>query len=174
MGFIDSIVAAKQNASQYNCRSELPVTEPELTIKTDSVSPNRELVALGAANIAASFISGTIPGYGSITRSRLNGSAGARTQAAGLFSSTFVILTTYFLLDRLYFLPKSILSTIICLVVYSILKEAPHDIKFFWKMGAWADLSLMLVTFLLTILWNVQVRFVLSQRFRAEIPHRLE
>ena len=52
IGFLDSIVSAKQNASKYGY----------------SISPNRELVALGAGNIAGSFIPGTIPAYGSITR----------------------------------------------------------------------------------------------------------
>ena len=52
VGFLDSIVAAKQNAARFGY----------------SISPNRELVALGAANLAGSFIPGTLPAYGSITR----------------------------------------------------------------------------------------------------------
>lgn len=52
IGFLDSIVSAKQNAAKYGY----------------SISPNRELVALGAGNIAGSFIPGTLPAYGSITR----------------------------------------------------------------------------------------------------------
>lgn len=52
MGFLDSIVAAKQNGARFG----------------HSISPNRELVALGAANLAASFVPGTLPAYGSITR----------------------------------------------------------------------------------------------------------
>ena len=52
VGFLDSIVAAKQNAGRFGY----------------SISPNRELVALGAGNIVGSFIPGTLPAYGSITR----------------------------------------------------------------------------------------------------------
>jgi MFS superfamily sulfate permease-like transporter len=52
VGFLDSIVSAKQNGGRFGY----------------SISPNRELVALGAANIAASFVPGTLPAYGSITR----------------------------------------------------------------------------------------------------------
>lgn len=52
VGFLDSIVAAKQNAARFGY----------------SISPNRELVALGAANIIASFVPGTLPAFGSITR----------------------------------------------------------------------------------------------------------
>jgi len=52
VGFLDSIVAAKTTAARLGY----------------TVSPNRELVALGASNLAASFIPGTLPAYGSITR----------------------------------------------------------------------------------------------------------
>jgi MFS superfamily sulfate permease-like transporter len=52
LGFLDSIVAAKQNSARFGY----------------SISPNRELVALGASNILSSFVPGTIPAYGSITR----------------------------------------------------------------------------------------------------------
>ena len=55
VGFLDSIVAAKQNAGIYGY----------------SISPNRELVALGASNLVASLIPGTLPAYGSITRCAL-------------------------------------------------------------------------------------------------------
>jgi MFS superfamily sulfate permease-like transporter len=146
MGFVDSIVAAKENASRYNY----------------SMSPNRELVALGAANIAASFVAGTIPGYGSITRSRLAASTGARTPMAALCTGTAVLLTTYFLLPFLFYLPSAVLSSVILLVVYSILAEIPHDIRFFVNLQAWPDLILMLVTFLLTFFWSVSAGVTIS------------
>ncbi|EKM53615.1 uncharacterized protein PHACADRAFT_176024 [Phanerochaete carnosa HHB-10118-sp] len=146
VGFLDSIVSAKQNAAKYGY----------------SISPNRELVALGAGNIVASFIPGTLPAYGSITRSRVNGDVGARTQMASLVCSTMVLLAIFFLLPWLYFLPKCVLASIICLIVFSLLAEAPHDIKFFWKMRAWVDLSLMALTFFFTIIWDVEVGIAVS------------
>lgn len=44
-GYIDSVVAAKQNAARFGY----------------SISPNRELVALGAGNLLASFLPGLPP-----------------------------------------------------------------------------------------------------------------
>ncbi|GJE94663.1 sulfate anion transporter [Phanerochaete sordida] len=146
IGFLDSIVAAKQNAARFG----------------HSISPNRELVALGAGNIAGSFIPGTIPAYGSITRSRVNGDVGARTQMASLVCSAIVLLATFFLLPWLYYLPKCVLAAIICLIVFSLLAEAPEDLHFFWKMHAWVDLSLMALTFFLTIIWDVEVGIAVS------------
>jgi MFS superfamily sulfate permease-like transporter len=54
VGIVDSIVAARENGSKYGY----------------PVSPNRELVALGAANLAGSIMAatGAIPVFGSITR----------------------------------------------------------------------------------------------------------
>lgn len=52
LGYLDSIVAAKQAATRYQY----------------SISANRELVALGAGNIVSSFIPGSLPAYGSLTR----------------------------------------------------------------------------------------------------------
>ncbi|KAH8103503.1 sulfate anion transporter [Cristinia sonorae] len=145
-GFLDSIVAAKQNAAKYEY----------------SISPNRELVALGASNIIGSFVPGTLPAYGSITRSRVNGDVGGRTQMASLVCSALVLLATFFLLPWLYYLPKCVLASIICLVVFSLLAEAPHDIKFYWRMRAWVDLTLMTLTFLFTIIWNVEIGIAVS------------
>ncbi|CDO72606.1 hypothetical protein BN946_scf184985.g25 [Trametes cinnabarina] len=146
VGFLDSIVAAKQNASRFGY----------------SISPNRELVALGAGNIAGSFIPGTLPAYGSITRSKLNGDLGGRTQMASLVCSTIVLLATFFLLPWLYYLPKCVLASIICLIVFSLLGELPHDAMFYWKMRAWIDLALMTLTFVLTIIWNVEIGIAVS------------
>ncbi|KAF7350960.1 Sulfate anion transporter [Mycena sanguinolenta] len=146
VGFLDSIVAAKQNASRFGY----------------SISPNRELVALGSSNLVASFVPGTLPAWGSITRSRINGDVGARTQMTALVCSGVVLLATFFLLPWLYYLPKCVLSAIICLVVFSLLQEAPHDIAYYWKMSAWVDLSLMFLTFFSAIVWNIEVGITLS------------
>lgn len=95
-GFLDSITAAKQNSSRFHY----------------SISPNRELVALGAGNLLASFIPGTLPAYGSITRSKMNGDAGGRTQMASLVCSALVILSVFFLLPALRYLPKCVLAAV--------------------------------------------------------------
>lgn len=124
------------------------------------ISPNRELCALGFANLCNSLCSGSLMGYGSITRSRLAATTGATTQMASLLTGTFVMLVTYFLLHFLSPLPKCILATIVCVVVFSILEEAPEDVMFFWKMGAWTDGALMLLTFFLSLFVSVEVRTI--------------
>ncbi|KAJ6631413.1 sulfate transporter N-terminal domain with GLY motif-domain-containing protein [Mycena sp. CBHHK59/15] len=75
----------------------------------DSI-PEPRIVALGASNLAASFIPGTLPAWGSITSRGINGDVGGRTQMASLVCSGVVLLATFFLLPWLYFLPKCVLS----------------------------------------------------------------
>ncbi|PPQ88997.1 hypothetical protein CVT25_005095 [Psilocybe cyanescens] len=135
VGFLDSIVAAKQNAARFGY----------------SISPNRELVALGAANLAGSFVPGTLPAFGSITRSRINGDVGGRTQMASLVCSGVILLATFFLLPWF-----------IGLVIYSLLAETPHEVLYYWHMGAWVDLTIMGLTFFLSIIWNIEVGVVVG------------
>jgi len=146
VGFLDSIVAGKQNAARFGY----------------SVSPNRELVALGAANLAGSVIPGTLPAFGSITRSRINGDVGGRTQMASLICAGIVLLAMFFLLPWLYSLPKCVLASIITLIIFALLAEIPHEVFYYFRMKAWVDLSLMSLTFFLSTLWNIEVGVVVS------------
>ncbi|KAE8539601.1 hypothetical protein D1P53_003535 [Cryptococcus gattii VGV] len=151
VGVVDSIVAARENASMYGY----------------AVSPNRELVALGASNLVGSSIVGTgaIPVFGSITRSRLNGQIGSRTQMASIITSICMIFSIFFLLPYLYYLPKAVLAAIVTVVVYAILNEAPHEILYFWRMGAWTDFLQMVGTFFLTLCFSIELGLVASVVF---------
>lgn len=140
IGYVESIVAAKENSSRFNY----------------SISPNRELVALGAANLVGSFFQ-TLPAFGAITRSKLNANFGARTQMAGLMTSLFVLISIFFLLPSFYYLPRCILASIIMVVAFGLLAELPADFKFMVRIGAWRDLALAFVTFLLTVFESVSV-----------------
>lgn len=92
VGFVDSIVAAKENASKFGY----------------PVSPNRELVALGISNFVASSLSvtGSVPVFGAITRSRLNAQTGSRSQMSSLVTCSCLLISIFALLPYFYFLPK--------------------------------------------------------------------
>lgn len=78
-------------------------------------------------------------------------------------------------------------SISICLVVFSLLGEVPHDLKFYWRyvmhhidglagcrsligaaswptrrLRSWMDLSLMALTFALTIFWDLEMGIAVS------------
>ncbi|KAF9434767.1 hypothetical protein BGZ76_007428, partial [Entomortierella beljakovae] len=139
IGFVESIVISKQYATKHNY----------------SVSPNRELVAMGVANIFGGLFQ-AIPAFGSLSRSKINDKAGARTQLAGFITALFVLLAIFFLLPYFFYLPKAVLAGIICVAALSLLSETPHDVKFMWKIQAWFDLGLLLLTFITTISVSVE------------------
>ncbi|KAF9366701.1 hypothetical protein BGX34_009539 [Mortierella sp. NVP85] len=139
IGFVESIVISKQYATKHNY----------------SVSPNRELVALGVANISGGLFQ-SIPAFGSMARSKINDKAGARTQLAGFITALIVLFAIFFLLPYFFYLPKAVLAGIICVAALSLLSEAPHDLKFIWQIQAWFDLGLLLLTFVTTMAVSIE------------------
>lgn len=51
---------------------------------------------------------------------------------------------------------KGVLSAMITVVSISLLEEAPHDIRFFYKIGGYPELFLMLLIFLTTFFWSLR------------------
>ncbi|KAG2067906.1 hypothetical protein BDR04DRAFT_1129430 [Suillus decipiens] len=131
-------------------------------LSTIMAPPNRELVALGAANLFGSFVPGTLPAFGSIVRSKINGDVGARTQLASLVTAGITLLATFFLLPSLYYLPRCVLASIICLFVISLFGEVPHDLMYYWRIRAWTDLAMMFLTFSLSVIWNIEIGIIVS------------
>jgi MFS superfamily sulfate permease-like transporter len=45
----------------------------------------------------------------------------------------------------------------ISVVAYSLIEEAPHDIRFFWQIRGWSELSLMAVIFAATMFYSLSL-----------------
>ena len=145
LGFVESIVISKTYSSKYNY----------------SVSPNRELIAMGAANIVGGLFQ-AIPAFGSVSRSKINDRAGATTQFSGFVAGIITLIAIFVLLPYFYYLPKAVLSSIIFVAVLSLLAEAPEDFKFMWKIGAWKDFALLSVCFLATVGVSIEAGTLLA------------
>jgi high affinity sulfate transporter 1 len=76
------------------------------------ISPNRELIGLGAANLAAGLSSGMVVN-GSLSKTAVNGSAGARTQASGLAVAVLTVITLLFLTALFEDLPEATLAAVV-------------------------------------------------------------
>ncbi|KAK4677632.1 hypothetical protein QC764_300490 [Podospora pseudoanserina] len=140
LGFFESSVAAKSLGGASFAEIQL--------------SPNRELVALGVANIVGGcFMS--LPGFGGYGRSKVNRSTGGRTPMSSIILSGLTLLCIAFCLPYLYYLPKPVLSSLISVVAWSLIEECPHDISFFLKIHAWNELGLMLTILLTTIFFSL-------------------
>ncbi|KAG9247070.1 sulfate transporter family-domain-containing protein [Calycina marina] len=146
LGFFESSVAAKSLGGGGE--------QGKNSINGIQLSANRELVALGAANLVGSFF-GALPAFGGYGRSKVNASTGGKTPMSSIFLSAITLICVSFLLPAFYYLPKAVLSSMITVVAWSLIEEAPHDIAFFIKIRGWAELSLMTIIFLATIFYSL-------------------
>ncbi|KAL7629862.1 hypothetical protein AAE478_001385 [Parahypoxylon ruwenzoriense] len=143
LGFFESSVAAKSLGG-------------EEIIEGMQLSPNRELVALGAANLAGSFFM-AIPAFGGYGRSKVNKSTGGKSPMSSLLLSIITVICILFLLPWFYYLPKPVLSALIMAVAWSLIEEAPHDVSFFIRIKGWTELSLMAVILAVTVLFSLNL-----------------
>ncbi|KAL2003837.1 hypothetical protein VTN02DRAFT_2054 [Thermoascus thermophilus] len=130
-------------------------------IKGMGVSPNREMVALGVANVVGGCFM-ALPAFGGYGRSKVNASTGGRTPMSSIFLSIITIICIVFLLPYLFYLPKAVLCSMISVVAYSLIEECPHDLKFFIRLRGWGELSLMVLIFLATIFYSLELGIALG------------
>jgi len=114
VGFVESVSVAQSLALKRQQR----------------VQPNRELLGLGAANVA-SALSGGYPVTGGFARSVVNFAAGAHTPLAGVISAGLMALVIAALTGLFYYLPHAVLAATIIVAVTSLidlqmLKETWH------------------------------------------------
>lgn len=68
------------------------------------MSANREMIALGCANlVGASFMS--LPAFGGYGRSKVNRATGGNSPMSSIFLSIITLLSILFLLPYFYYLP---------------------------------------------------------------------
>ena len=93
VGFAESLGAGKTYASKFHY----------------DIDANRELIGLGAANIGSGLSSGMVVN-GSLSKTAVNGSAGARTQLSGLVCAALTVITLLFLTGLFEELPEATLG----------------------------------------------------------------
>ncbi len=76
------------------------------------IDPNRELIGLGAANLGAGLSSGMVVN-GSLSKTAVNGGAGARTQLSGLIVAVLTVVTLLFLTGLFEELPEATLAAVV-------------------------------------------------------------
>jgi len=103
IGFVESISVAQTLAAK----------------KRQRITPDQELIGLGAANIGAAFTGG-FPVTGGFSRSVVNFDAGAETPAAGAFTAVGLAIAAVALTPLVYFLPKATLASTIIVAVLSL------------------------------------------------------
>ncbi|MFN3953039.1 MAG: SulP family inorganic anion transporter [Pararhodobacter sp.] len=142
-----------------------------------SIDPNRELIALGAANLGAG-LSQAMPVTGGLSRSIVNFDAGARTPAAGGLTAAMIGVALLALTPLLHYLPNATLAAIIIMAVVSLLdfRALPRT----WAFSR-ADGAAMAATMLVTLLAGVEPGLaagvalsLLLHLYRTSRPHIAE
>jgi high affinity sulfate transporter 1 len=83
------------------------------------IDANRELLGLGAANAAAGLSSGMVVN-GSLSKTAVNGSAGAHSQLSGLFVAVMTIITLLLLTGLFEKLPEATLAAVVIAAVIEL------------------------------------------------------
>jgi len=113
---------------------------------------NRELVALGMANLAGSLFN-NMPAGGGTTQTAVNNGAGARSQVAGLVAAAVVMATLLFLAPLFSLMPHATLAAVV--VIASVGLVSPAEFRAIWKIRSmefnWALVALAAVLLLGTL-----------------------
>ncbi len=104
VGFVEGLGAAKTYAARDGYE----------------IDANRELLALGAANVGSGLSAGMIVN-GSLSKTAVNGSAGARTQMSGLLVAVLTVLTLLFLTGLFEDLPEATLAAVVIAAVIELI-----------------------------------------------------
>ena len=96
------------------------------------LDPNRELLALGAANLMAGLGRG-FPVSGGMSQSLVNESAGARTPRSGLVAALITLLVVVFAAGMLRNLPQPVLAAIVLAAVMGLVDIAA--LRHIWQFS---------------------------------------
>lgn len=137
VGFMESISVAKTLASRQR----------------ESVHPNQELVALGAANLGTAFTGG-YPVTGGLSRSVVNDSAGARSGFASVITGGIVLLTVLFLTPLFTYLPRATLAAVVLVAVIGLFELTTLRRALAYNRS---DLIALVVTFVTVLVIGIEV-----------------
>jgi len=138
------------------------------------IDARQELLALGAANVAAAFGQG-YPVAGGLSQSTVNDKAGAKTPLALVFASIAIGLCLLFLTGMLANLPNVVLAAIVLVAVKGLI-NIPELIRV-WnlsRMEFWVAMVAFAGVLLLGILKGVLLAAIVSMLLlvrRAAHPH---
>lgn len=140
IGFVESVSVAQTLAAK----------------RRERIDANRELVGLGAANLAAS-VTGGFPVTGGFSRSVVNFDAGARTPIAGVMTAVGIGLTALLLTPLFRELPKATLAATIVVAVLSLVDLGA--LQRTWHYSK-ADFAAMAVTIVVVLAVGVEAGVV--------------
>lgn len=114
VGFAEGLGAAKTYAARHHYE----------------IDTNRELLGLGGANLAAGLSCGMVVN-GSLSKTAVNGSAGAKTQLSGLVVAVLTVVTLLLLAALFESLPEATLAAVVIAAVIELV-DFPALAGYYW------------------------------------------
>lgn len=126
--------------------------------KDYAIKPNQELIALGTSNIIGSLFQ-SYPTTGGFSRTAVNDQAGAKTGLASIISALVVGLTLLFLTPLFYYLPNTILASIIMVAVFNLIDfKTPRKLL----KSSKSEFYVLLFTFFITLFIGIKEGIILG------------
>lgn len=119
----------------------------------DRHNSSAELMAQGVANLMAPLVGG-IPVTGAIARTATNFRSGARSPVAGLVHAATLLVIVLVFAPLATFVPLATLAAVLFVVAYNMGEW--REIGGIWRLD-WADRSVWLITFALTVMADLTV-----------------
>jgi SulP family sulfate permease len=126
MSFVESVASSQA----FRRRGDRPVVA------------NRELLALGVANLGGGLFQ-AYPAGGGTSQTSVNHQAGARTQAAGLITASVVVLTLLFLAPLVSLMPEATLGALVLVAAAGLVQldtfkalGRGHPLELAWAVTA--------------------------------------
>ncbi len=123
-----------------------------------TISPNRELWAIGTANLFGGFFR-SLPISGSFSRSAVNEQSGGKTPVTNFFAACIIGLTLLFLTPLFYYVPMSALSAIIIVASLGLIEI--KQVRYLFRTKE-RDGYIALFTFVTILLIGIQEGILLG------------
>jgi sulfate permease, SulP family len=143
----------------------------------ETIEPNQELLATGAANAAAGAF-GSFPIAGGFSRTAVNFQAGARTPLASLITAAVLAIAVLWLTPLFFYVPNVILASIVVVAVLGLIDVRDAVQTFRLRRHDGVTLA---VTFLATLLIGIELGLAIGVGFslavfiwRSSNPHATE
>ena len=125
----------------------------------DRHNSNTELIAQGLGNICSGFFGG-IPATGAIARTAANVKNGGRTPIAGIVHAIVLLLILVVLMPYAAWIPMPVIAAILFMVAYNMCEW--KQIKYIFKTAPLYDDAILVLTFLLTVIFDLVVAIVIG------------
>ena len=115
------------------------------------VDPNQELISLGVANLGAGIVKGFVVG-GSLSKSRVNDAAGARTQVSSLTAAVLALVTVAAFTGVFHDLPEAVLGAVVVHAVVGLMRV--DMLRRYWRLRRF-DFALAMTALLGELIFDV-------------------